>query len=154
MLFVKHAEFLYATEMNILAMSLPCWSIAACQWEQLSSCAVFLFSKDFGDLSWEVGALKRSRAFLQNKMVSVAVVLSLVAVLVNVVFKENNKSAAKKCFWVFNIRKISCWELFLAIHGLHPSLQPSIHTGKALVVTRQKLVGKLFNEFREKAGGD
>lgn len=89
MLFVKHAEILRATEMNILAMSLPCWSIAAYQWEELlSSRAVFLFSKGFEDLSWEAGALKRSRAFLQNKMVWVAVVLSLVAVLVNAAFKK------------------------------------------------------------------
>lgn len=87
-------------------------------------------------------------------MVCVAVVLSLVAVLVNAVFKKKNKSAAKKCFCLLNIWKISCWELFLGIQCLHPSLQPNIHPGKALVVTRQKLVGKLLNEFKEKAKGE
>lgn len=85
MLFVKHAEICDATEMNILVRNL----IAGYQGEQLlSSSAAFLVSKDFGDLSWEAGMLKRSRAFLQNKMVWVAVVLSLVAVCANAKFRK------------------------------------------------------------------
>lgn len=87
MLFVKHAEILRAPEMNILAMRLLCTSITTYQGELLlSSCVVFLVSKDFEDLSWEVGALKRSRVLLLNKMVRYVVIRSLVAALVYSVF--------------------------------------------------------------------
>lgn len=40
----------------------------------------------------------------------------------------------------------------MAIQCLHPLLQTSIHTGEVLVVTREKLVGKLFTEYKKKRG--
>lgn len=149
---VKHAEFLPATEMNILAVCLLCWRIAAYRWEQLlSSRPVLLVSKDFGDLSWKAGVLKRSRAFFteQNGFGCCCSVHSWQSLWMPCLKKKINQ-LLRSVSDHSTFKKISCWELFLAIQCSHPSLQPSTHTGKALVVTRQKLVVKLFNEFKKK----
>lgn len=150
MLFVKHAEILHAPEMNILAMSLLYRSITAYQWELLlSSCAVFLVSKDFEDLSWEVGVLKRSRVFCWTKWLGMLFFCHLWQSLCILCLKNKN-SAAYKCFCLFNIQKINCWELFLAIRSLHPSLQPSIRTGKEWILPGRSWWGNCSMNLRKK----